>query len=443
VFYRFSRGEYLFPELQPVSHRGFKTEQKVLQTVFPASVNCVLSASAAHDNEDNSKWHFCAGDCSLMFSALSLGHQAAAADSASSFSSPSSFSSSASSASSSASSASSSCDDGTKEEKKCLQQEVMSSPSTSPLSPPDSSRSIPASRMQPASDLEMTLEMIMFDVNQERMESFRMGTYDATQWRSCKSECGTVDGACATARSGIDTIFEDAAIQAQLFDPCGYSCNGLVGEQGHYFTIHITPEADFSFVSFETNVPREDYSALIDRVLHLFKPKRCTIALFGGSPHVLLSKDTMESRFEDLFTQKEQTQCSRTANEVSAAVMALLPGDMECYSRGVCGTMNLGQRMGLATAEYTFLADKEESWEAMIAAQVSKSSVNSSSASGYSTTFSTAESSTEVSGKAESAVLGQMRTLSPAFVPLQLGHRSPSLQAMEGAHAVAMEELVV
>ena len=39
-------------------------------------------------------------------------------------------------------------------------------------------------------------------------------------------------------------------------------------------TIHITPEPEFSYVSFETNSPQTDYMRFIEKVLSLFKPSK-------------------------------------------------------------------------------------------------------------------------------------------------------------------------
>jgi len=57
--------------------------------------------------------------------------------------------------------------------------------------------------------------------------------------------------------------------------------NGLLPD-GHYFTIHITPEPEFSYVSFETNVPSKQYKEIIHKVLRIFNPGKFTTTIFGG-----------------------------------------------------------------------------------------------------------------------------------------------------------------
>lgn len=47
-------------------------------------------------------------------------------------------------------------------------------------------------------------------------------------------------------------------------------------------TIHITPEPEFSYVSFETNVPAASYREIISRVLEAFNPRKFTITLFAN-----------------------------------------------------------------------------------------------------------------------------------------------------------------
>jgi S-adenosylmethionine decarboxylase len=66
-----------------------------------------------------------------------------------------------------------------------------------------------------------------------------------------------------------------------IFDPCGYSANGLLGE--FYYTIHVTPESHCSYASFETNIPvttlesadgYATYNAVIQKVIDVFRPAR-------------------------------------------------------------------------------------------------------------------------------------------------------------------------
>ncbi len=87
-------------------------------------------------------------------------------------------------------------------------------------------------------------------------------------------------------KAGIDKIFPNAKIFDYLFDPCGYSMNGLLPD-GYYFTIHITPEPDFSYVSFETNVPYNQYNELVRKIVTMFNPGKFTTTIFGGTVKVL------------------------------------------------------------------------------------------------------------------------------------------------------------
>jgi hypothetical protein len=76
--------------------------------------------------------------------------------------------------------------------------------------------------------------------------------------------------------SGISLILPGSRIDAHMFDPCGYSMNGMYHDK-YYWSIHITPEEEFSFVSFETNVPLEDCSELVQTVLETFRPQRYSV----------------------------------------------------------------------------------------------------------------------------------------------------------------------
>ena len=47
-------------------------------------------------------------------------------------------------------------------------------------------------------------------------------------------------------------------------------------------TIHITPEPEFSYVSFECNVPMKSYGGLIQRVVNTFKPGKFILTIFAN-----------------------------------------------------------------------------------------------------------------------------------------------------------------
>ena len=47
-------------------------------------------------------------------------------------------------------------------------------------------------------------------------------------------------------------------------------------------TIHITPEPEFSYVSFECNVPQASYNKLIQTVLDTFMPGKFILTIFAN-----------------------------------------------------------------------------------------------------------------------------------------------------------------
>ncbi|MBS3755946.1 MAG: hypothetical protein KGY56_09640 [Desulfobacterales bacterium] len=73
------------------------------------------------------------------------------------------------------------------------------------------------------------------------------------------------------ARTGIDKLYTGMETDGFVFEPYGYSMNRISGEQ--YVTIHITPEEDGSFASFETNVAEPDYRDRIGRLMDIFRPR--------------------------------------------------------------------------------------------------------------------------------------------------------------------------
>lgn len=82
-----------------------------------------------------------------------------------------------------------------------------------------------------------------------------------------------------TRVSGISELCPGATIDETSFSPCGYSMNAILHDA--YYTIHVTPEPECSYVSFETNVVMMTYDALVRNVLRVFKPIRFLLTTFG------------------------------------------------------------------------------------------------------------------------------------------------------------------
>eukprot|EP00808_Paulinella_micropora_P026604 g57471.t1 len=81
-----------------------------------------------------------------------------------------------------------------------------------------------------------------------------------------------------TKESGIGELIPGSKIDDYLFNPCGYSMNGLKGE--NYWTIHVTPQASCSYASFETDFV-QDLATTLTRVVSVFKPALFTVSFIA------------------------------------------------------------------------------------------------------------------------------------------------------------------
>ena len=50
----------------------------------------------------------------------------------------------------------------------------------------------------------------------------------------------------------------------------------------YYWNIHVTPEKDFSYASFETNYPNENYEELLKQVIEIFKPGHINVTVMAN-----------------------------------------------------------------------------------------------------------------------------------------------------------------
>lgn len=127
-----------------------------------------------------------------------------------------------------------------------------------------------------------------------------------------------VSDSCGLSEVYPASTYPDARIDAYLFSPCGFSANAVIpapveenseakaddskAAAGHYFTVHVTPEPNCSFASFETNVPGGQpgraTSDVIEHVVNIFKPGRFSVTLFEakGSVYALDDKETDDEK---------------------------------------------------------------------------------------------------------------------------------------------------
>eukprot|EP00798_Chlamydomonas_sp_ICE-L_P014102 gene14102-20059_t len=98
-----------------------------------------------------------------------------------------------------------------------------------------------------------------------------------------------------TADSGILHLKPNALIDDYVFEPCGYSMNGIEGSG--LMTIHVTPEPDFSYASLELSGGAKDVtdpSRILREAVQIFQPGKVTVAK-------TVSSDCMGKGFGDDF----------------------------------------------------------------------------------------------------------------------------------------------
>jgi len=110
----------------------------------------------------------------------------------------------------------------------------------------------------------------MNDLNPEIMKNFY-----CTNKENAANEVKEI-----TKKLGITELIPGAKIDDFLFYPCGYSANGL--KDHAYWTIHVTPQSEFSYVSFETNFVFDNYEEIVHKVLDIFKPGKFILSLFAN-----------------------------------------------------------------------------------------------------------------------------------------------------------------
>ena len=74
---------------------------------------------------------------------------------------------------------------------------------------------------------------------------------------------------------------KDSTLFLDIFFTIFFQCDNDSG-LGEYATIHVTPEAAFSYVSFETNIAAESFMDLIMQVINIFLPGKFIITFYAS-----------------------------------------------------------------------------------------------------------------------------------------------------------------
>jgi S-adenosylmethionine decarboxylase len=151
---------------------------------------------------------------------------------------------------------------------------------------------------------DQTLEILMTHLSPMSCARFEfpaeLAAPDADQVIDCSvRDRGHLLGTRLSSQLGLDSLFPGTKLDAFAFEPCGFSANAVIsGVEGlgktledGYWTVHVTPEEDSSYASFETNMHmdesggpgKKDLAWLIARVLSIFEPARLSITLFTAS----------------------------------------------------------------------------------------------------------------------------------------------------------------
>lgn len=106
--------------------------------------------------------------------------------------------------------------------------------------------------------------------------------------RYLRSNVQTTEGIRALFQ--LDAILDGFIIDDFVFAPFGYSMNAIKGE--YYATLHITPQENSSYVSFETNLDLErEHPHILTRLINCLNPGCWDIVGFNTQPEGHFARD--------------------------------------------------------------------------------------------------------------------------------------------------------
>ncbi|KAI5474427.1 S-adenosylmethionine decarboxylase [Pseudohyphozyma bogoriensis] len=143
-----------------------------------------------------------------------------------------------------------------------------------------------------AKSTDQTLEILMTHLHPSVCQSFYHPNPDSqypVPGEALPASDAHELGTALSETLGITSLFPTGtSLDSFLFSPCGYSANAV--REDRYATIHVTPEVEYSYASFETNLSYppakgdvhspQSVQELVQRVLNVFKPAKMSITLF-------------------------------------------------------------------------------------------------------------------------------------------------------------------
>lgn len=186
---------------------------------------------------------------------------------------------------------------------------------------------------------ERTINLMMFDMPEEVCNVF------------FQKNCANAKE--MTSKSGIFNLCPGALIDETAFEPCGYSMNAIIHDT--YSTIHVTPQPNCSYASFETNSCVSNYLPLVRNALIVFRPQRFVMTMFGDQCAVdgmsSLPTDARGICLPGLGNYSRTSMSSTQIDNDLCCLMACYTLDLEsnaraspfCHSEKVKGPLGFGK----------------------------------------------------------------------------------------------------
>jgi S-adenosylmethionine decarboxylase len=159
-----------------------------------------------------------------------------------------------------------------------------------------------SSTKQNNDETDETLQILMDDLDPERLVFF-----------SNENGNNVKD---VIEKTKISSIYKDMKLDGYLFFPHGFSINGILDDR--YFTIHVTPQKQFSYVSFETNFIEDNYSETINKIVSIFKPKHFSVILTTNRKDAknILDKGKMDKISKEYIVTENETTSLNSGYQV-------------------------------------------------------------------------------------------------------------------------------